>query len=100
MAVLEAIAARAGARHAARLAAYPGKLREAAGYTATLARHRVPVRTGHAVVGCHGAGRVERATIARLDRDWRPVPGSRRDEAVDAVHVSFGFCPTLDLASA
>jgi thioredoxin reductase len=97
-AVLEATPARAGARHAARLAAYPGKLREAAGYAATLARHRVPVRTGHAVVGCHGAGQVERATIARLDRDWRPVPGSLRDETVDAVHVSFGFCPVLDLA--
>jgi thioredoxin reductase len=97
-AVLEATAARGGARHAARFAAYPGKLREAAGYAATLARHRVPVRTGHAVVACRGAGQVERATIARLDRDWRPVPGSRRDEAVDAVHVSFGFSPALDLA--
>lgn len=98
VAVLEATAARRGARHAARFAAYPGKLREAAGYAATLARHRVPVRTGHAVVACRGAGQVERATIARLDRDWRPVPGSRRDEAVDAVYVSFGFSPALDLA--
>jgi hypothetical protein len=97
-AVLEATTARMGARHAARLAAYPGKLREAAGYAAALVRHQVPVRAGHAVVACHGAGRVERATIARLDRDWRPVPGSRREEAVDAVHVSFGFSPALDLA--
>jgi D-hydroxyproline dehydrogenase subunit alpha len=98
VAVLEATAAGVGARHAVRFAAYPGKLREAAGYAATLARHRVPVRAGHAVVACHGAGRVERATIARLDRDWRPVPGSQRDEAVDAVHVGFGFSPALDLA--
>jgi D-hydroxyproline dehydrogenase subunit alpha len=97
-AVLEATSARVGARHAVRFAAYPGKLREAAGYAAILARHRVPVRTGHAVVACRGAGQVERATIARLDRDWRPVPGSRREEAVDAVHVSFGFSPALDLA--
>jgi thioredoxin reductase len=98
VAVLEATAAGVGARHAVRFAAYPGKLREAAGYAATLVRHRVPVRAGHAVVACRGAGRVERATIARLDRDWRPVPGSRREEAVDAVHVSFGFSPALDLA--
>lgn len=98
LAVLEATAARAGARLAARAAAHPGKLREAAGYAAVLARHRVPVRTGHAVVGCQGDGRVERVTIARLDRDWRPVPGSQREEAVDALHVSFGFCPALDLA--
>ena len=99
-AVLEATAARVSGRHALRLAAYPGKLREAAGYAATLARHRVPVRTGHAVVACHGAGRVERATVARLDRDWRPVPGSRREEAVDAVHASFGFSPALELTRA
>ena len=98
VAVLEATAAGVGARHAVRFAAYPGRLREAAGYAATLVRHRVPVRAGHAVVACRGAGRVERATIARLDRDWRPVPGSRREEAVDAVHVSFGFSPALDLA--
>jgi D-hydroxyproline dehydrogenase subunit alpha len=97
VAVLEATAALTGARAAARLAAYPGKLREAAGYAATLARYRVPVRTGHAVVACHGAGRVERATVARLDRDWRPVPGSQREEAVDAVHASFGFSPALEL---
>jgi thioredoxin reductase len=100
VAVLEATTARAGARHAARLAGHPGKLREAAGYAATLARHRVPVRTGHAVVGCHGAGRAERVTIARLDRDWRPVPGSHQDEAVDAVHVSYGFSPAVELARA
>jgi D-hydroxyproline dehydrogenase subunit alpha len=98
VAVLEATAARVAARHAVRFAAFPGKLREAAGYAATLARQRVPVRAGHAVVACHGAGRVERATIARLDRDWRPVPGSRREEPVDAVHASFGFSPALDLA--
>jgi D-hydroxyproline dehydrogenase subunit alpha len=98
VAVLEATAAGLGARHAVRFAAYPRKLREAAGYAATLVRHRVPVRAGHAVVACRGAGRVERATIARLDRDWRPVPGSRREEEVDAVHVSFGFSPALDLA--
>jgi thioredoxin reductase len=98
VAVLEATAAGVGTRHAVRFAAYPGKLREAAGYAATLVRRRVPVRAGHAVVACRGAGRVERATIARLDRNWRPVPGSRREEAVDAVHVSFGFSPALDLA--
>jgi NADPH-dependent 2,4-dienoyl-CoA reductase/sulfur reductase-like enzyme len=101
LAVLEATTAGAGARGAAGLAAYPAKLAEAFGYTATLAMHRVPVRLGHAVVGCRGEdsgeGRVRRATIARLDRDWRPVPGSHREVEVDALHVSFGFSPALEL---
>ncbi|HEY1915621.1 MAG TPA: FAD-dependent oxidoreductase [Streptosporangiaceae bacterium] len=104
-AVLEATPARvglgpAGLARAARLAAFPGKLREAAGYAAVLARHRVPLRTGHAVVACAGEGRVQRAVVARLDPDWRPVPGTERELAVDAVHVSFGFSPALELSRA
>jgi D-hydroxyproline dehydrogenase subunit alpha len=95
--VLEATAAGPAAVRAAGLAAFPGKVREAAGYAATLARHRVPVLPGWAVIACHGTHRVQRATIARLTRDWRPVPGSQREVAVDAVHASFGLCPGLEL---
>jgi D-hydroxyproline dehydrogenase subunit alpha len=103
LAVLEATRAMAGLgraalTHAGDLIVSPGKLREAAGYAAILARHRVPVRTGHAVIACHGDRRVRRATVARLDGQWRPVPGSRRELAVDAVHVSYGFSPALELA--
>jgi thioredoxin reductase len=70
---------------------------EAGGYARILARHRVPVKAGYAVTECEGDGRVERATITRVDRDWRPVPGRGRLVAVDAVHVSFGFSPALEL---
>lgn len=103
VAVLEATRAMAGLgraalTHAGHLLASPGKLREAAGYAATLARHRVPVRTRHAVIACHGGGRVRRATVTRLDEQWRPVPGSRRELLVDALHVSYGFSPALELA--
>src|SRR6201986_87406 len=81
---------------------------EAAGATTTwspeavaaLARHQVPVRPGCAVIGCRGTGRGERAGIAELDDDWRPVPGSQREEIVDAVHLNFGFSPALELPRA
>ena len=92
------VAAVLEAAPAAGLATYPGP--EAAGYAAVLARHRVPVHTGSAVVAVQGTGRVERAVIARVDQDWRPVPGSRREESVDAVHVSFGCSPALELPRA
>ena len=65
-----------------------------------LARLGVPVHTGYAVVACQGTDRVERAVIARLDQDWRPVPGWQREETVDAVHISFGFSPALELPRA
>jgi thioredoxin reductase len=100
VAVLEATPAPADLPQAAGLAAFPGQLPEATGYAALLARLGVPVHTGHAVVACRGAGRVERAVTAPLDKDWGPVPGRRREEAVDAVHVSFGFSPALDLPRA
>jgi NADPH-dependent 2,4-dienoyl-CoA reductase/sulfur reductase-like enzyme len=97
VAVLEATAAGAAAARAAGLAPFPDKMREAAGYAKVLARHRVPVLPGRAVIACHGTQRVQRATIARLTRDWRPVAGSAREVAVDAVHASFGFGPALEL---
>jgi NADPH-dependent 2,4-dienoyl-CoA reductase/sulfur reductase-like enzyme len=100
VAVLEATPAPAGLPQAAGLAAFPGQLPEATGYAALLARLGVPVRTGYAVVACRGAGRVERAVVARLDQDWRPVPGGQWEEAVDAVHLSFGFSPALELPRA
>jgi D-hydroxyproline dehydrogenase subunit alpha len=100
VAVLEATPAPADLPQAAGLAAFPGQLPEATGRAALLARLGVPVRTGYAVVACRGAGRVERAVIARLDEDWRPVPGSQREETADAVHVSFGFSPALELPRA
>ncbi|WP_410786251.1 FAD-dependent oxidoreductase [Kribbella sp. C-35] len=76
----------------------PSKLREAVGYGALLARHRIPLRHGWTVVAAHGTNRVEAATIARLDSDWRPIRGSERRVEVDAVCVGFGFTANLELA--
>ena len=98
--VLEATTAPEARNQATRLAAFPGQQDEAAGYAAVLAQHGVPLRTGYAVVACQGTDRVKRAVIARLDRDWRPLPGSLREETVDAVHVSFGLSPALELPRA
>ncbi|HEY2277559.1 MAG TPA: NAD(P)/FAD-dependent oxidoreductase [Streptosporangiaceae bacterium] len=82
---------------AVRLAPFSQKVSEATGYARILGRHRVAVRAGYAVTACQGDGRVEQATISRVDRDWRPVPGTGRQVMVDAVHVSFGFSPALEL---
>ena len=76
----------------------PGKLKEALGYGALLARHRVPLRHGWTVIAAHGTCHVEAVTIARLDSTWRPIPGSERRVEVDAVCVGFGFTANLELA--
>ncbi|MFI9509615.1 FAD-dependent oxidoreductase [Nocardia sp. NPDC052566] len=69
-------------------------------YAACGVRHRIPVRTSHAVVAVAGDGRVEEATVARLDENWTPIPGSHTTVPVDAVAVSHGFTPQHELAVA
>ncbi len=76
------------------------KLTEAAGYLKTLSGKGIRMRTGHAVTACLGGDHVERIVVSRLGRDWRPVPGTERTLAVDAVCVSFGFVPALELPRA
>ncbi|PUB25928.1 pyruvate/2-oxoglutarate dehydrogenase complex dihydrolipoamide dehydrogenase (E3) component [Promicromonospora sp. AC04] len=82
------------------LAGAAGKAGELAGYVGELARHRVPWRPGEAVVAAHGDGQVEAVTIARLDERWAPVAGTERQVEADAVCVSHGFTPRLELAVA
>ncbi|MFJ9470693.1 FAD-dependent oxidoreductase [Streptomyces caniferus] len=82
------------------LAANPGKLAEAAGHGAALLRHRVRIRTRSAVTAVHGTDRVEAVTLARLDRGWRPVPGTGRRIPCEALAVGHGLVPQLELATA
>lgn len=67
-------------------------------YAASLACHRTPYRTGHGVVRILGEHRVEAAVTARLDADWRPIPGTEREIACDAVALGHGFMPRIDAA--
>jgi len=81
------------------IARHPGKLAEAAGYAAALARGRVRTRAGWALAECRGRDRVEEAVLTRVDRHWR-ASGPARVVPVDAVAVSHGFVPVLDLSRA
>jgi hypothetical protein len=79
-------------------AAAPELLVQGARYVRALRAAGVPVLYGHAVIAAVGAGRVERATVARLDRQGVPVAGSERTFEVDAVCAGFGFLPSNELA--
>jgi D-hydroxyproline dehydrogenase subunit alpha len=95
--VYEAGDPRRYARSPRTLAGVSGKLREAAGYVAVLARHRVPYLTGQVVVAAHGTSAVEAVDVARLGPDGAPLPGTVRRQECDAVAVGFGFTPSLEL---
>ena len=79
-------------------AASPGLVRDGARYLATLTRARVQMLSHATVVRVEGAGRAERAVVARIASDGRPVPGSERSYDVDAVCVGLGFLPGNEIA--
>jgi D-hydroxyproline dehydrogenase subunit alpha len=76
------------------------KITELGGYAGTHLRGRIPYRPGCGVVAINGTDRVESATVARLDRHWRPVAGTERTVECDAVCLGHGFTPRLELAIA
>ncbi len=87
-------------RSAAALVRQPGardKLAQGAGYAALLARHRVPYLLRHRVIAVGGSTKVESVSIARVDRDWRTVPGTARTITCDVVATGYGFTAALDL---
>lgn len=83
-----------------RLLRVASKARELVEYAGVFLRRRIPYRTGMAIVAAHGSDRVEAVTVARLDADWRPVPGTERRVVVDAVCVTHDFTPRLEVAIA
>jgi NADPH-dependent 2,4-dienoyl-CoA reductase/sulfur reductase-like enzyme len=76
------------------------KMAELAGYVGAHLRGRIPYRPGWGVVAINGTDRVESATVARLDEQWRPVAGTERTVQCDAVCLGHGFTPRLELAIA
>ncbi|HVN11193.1 MAG TPA: NAD(P)/FAD-dependent oxidoreductase [Kineosporiaceae bacterium] len=96
--VAEAGTGRGWARGWRAAAGAPGKIADGVRYAALLARHRVPVHCRHAVVAASGDGRLDAVTVARVDGDWRAMPGTERRVECDAVAVSWGFAARLELA--
>ncbi len=56
-----------------------------------LMRLGVPILTGHTVVSATGEDRVEKVTIAALDKQWKVVPGTHRTFDVDTVLIAVGL---------
>lgn len=56
-----------------------------------LVRLGVPILTRHTVLAAHGEGKVELVTIARLDENWKPVPGTEQTFEVDTILIAVGL---------
>jgi len=62
-----------------------------------LARQGVPIYTSHTVLSVGGVDGVESVTIARVDEQYHPIPGTERSFACDAVLVAVGLDPENEL---
>jgi NADPH-dependent 2,4-dienoyl-CoA reductase/sulfur reductase-like enzyme len=82
------------------LRAAPDLVRAGAGYALTLARARVPVLPGSAVIEVESGtdGTTRRATVARIGDAGQILGGTERSYDVDAVCVGFGFLPANEIA--
>ncbi len=97
VAVAEATPLAATARFAGRSWRHPALALQAAQFWTRIGRLGSRFRFGHAVVAAEGQDGVERVTLAKLDRAWRPVPGTHRTIEADALCVSHGLLPATEL---
>lgn len=72
--------------------------REGFEYGWSLVKRRVPWRGRSVLTRIEGDGRVERAVVARVDRDWNLLPHTQAYE-VDAVCLGYGLVPSIELAA-
>ena len=75
----------------------PALLAQGLGWTAALARRRVPVLFRHAVLEAQGDGAVRRVRIGSVDADGRPDGRSERWVDCDALVVGHGLSPSSDI---
>ncbi len=60
----------------------------------------IPLLLSHTVVDIKGRERVESVTIAEVDRNRKPIPGTEREIACDTLLLSVGLIPENELARA
>lgn len=69
----------------------PSVLVDAARYRAQLFAERIPFNYATIIVRVEGKTEVERAVVAKVDRDWRVIPGTERTIEVDTVLLGYGL---------
>ena len=58
----------------------------------------IPLLLEHTVTNIHGLERVEAVTVARVDSNCEPVPGTERDIECDTLLLSIGLIPENELS--
>lgn len=70
---------------------------DAVHYLHGILRAGIPLWRNHIIVEVRGDGQVEEAVVAKVDKNWRPKPGTHRTLSVDTVCVGYGFVSSTEL---
>ncbi|MBI3979803.1 MAG: FAD-dependent oxidoreductase [Chloroflexi bacterium] len=97
VALAEATATSEWAARALAMLHHWGRVVEFIEYERALLRARVPHYYGHVIVRAEGDGDVRRATIAAVDRSWRPRAGTEKTFDVDLVCTGYGFLTSMEI---
>jgi NADPH-dependent 2,4-dienoyl-CoA reductase/sulfur reductase-like enzyme len=97
VAVAEAVPARALLPHVRGMLSAWSITRDGIGYRWSLLRSRVPWIAPSILTRIEGDQEVERATIARVDENWRPVADTEETFEVDTVCIGYGLVPSIEL---
>ncbi|HET8678755.1 MAG TPA: NAD(P)/FAD-dependent oxidoreductase [bacterium] len=72
--------------------------REALDYLMVLRKAGARVWRSHLPIRILGHDRVERVMCSRIDAEWHPIPGTDVTFDVDAICLTYGFVPAIELA--
>ncbi len=72
----------------------PGILGKGFKYLNILRKHHVPVYYNCVALEARGGDHLEEVVFARVDEQWRPMPGTEKKIAVDNLCLNFGFIPS------
>ena len=67
-------------------------------HASKLRRQGVPIWTRRTVKAAVGDGKVEKAITVALDGQWKEVPGTEEEHAVDVICLALGLTPLSELA--
>ncbi|MCF7938597.1 MAG: FAD-dependent oxidoreductase [Spirochaetales bacterium] len=66
-------------------------------YWRGMQRAGIPLLREHLLLEARGREHVEEVVIARVDRNWRPIPGTERTFSVDTICIGYGFVSSSEL---
>ena len=63
-------------------------------HASKIRRSGVPILTGYTIVRAEGKDHLEKAIIAKVDQNWKPISGTEKELSVDVMCISVGLTPS------